>query len=78
MRATARLGEVEMTVRDLASLHVGDVIRLDTRTDEPVRIDLPGAGRTLLASLGTAAGEPALQIRSVVETDKNNLAEGSH
>ena len=78
MRATARLGEVEMTVRDLASLCVGDVIRLDTRTDEPVRIDLSGAGRTLLASLGTSAGEPALQIRSVVEPDKNSLAEGSH
>jgi flagellar motor switch protein FliM len=77
LRATARLGEVELTVGDLASLNVGDVIQLDTRTNEPVKLELAGTGTVLDASLGTIAGQPALQIRGRAGSgDRNQVTEG--
>ena len=77
LRATARLGAIELTVEELTSLSVGDVIRMDALTTEPVVVDLEGLGRSLHASLGSLGGQPALQIRGKAELHNKNLTEGS-
>ena len=73
LRATARLGAIDLTVEELASLRVGDVIRMDALTTEPVVVDLEGLGRSLHASLGSLGGQPALQIRGRAEPHDKNL-----
>lgn len=62
VRVKARLAPAEMTIGDLASLNIGDVIRLSTRIDEHITVHVDDSPVTLHANLGLAAGARALQI----------------
>jgi len=59
------LGEATVTVRELLDLSVGDVIRLDTRTDEPLSVRV-GDKRKFLAKPGRVGSRLAVEITKVM------------
>jgi flagellar motor switch protein FliM len=60
-----------MTIADLASMNVGDVIHLSARSDEHIAVQVGDSPHTLLANLGLACGSRALQIVGVASQEKN-------
>ena len=68
----ARIGVAELTVAELASLNVGDVIRLDAKADEPLGVTLGAPPHCLRAFLGLRLGAPALQITGVESISNTN------
>ena len=68
---SAQLPSAEMTIADLASMKVGDVIHLSTRADEHIALQVGDSPHTLLANLGLACGSRALQIVGVASQEKN-------
>jgi flagellar motor switch/type III secretory pathway protein FliN len=67
----AQLPSAEMTIADLASMNVGDVIHLSARSDEHIAVQVGDSPHTLLANLGLACGSRALQIVGVASQEKN-------
>jgi hypothetical protein len=55
-------GEAELTLRDLQTLEVGDVIRLDRRLDELLRLGVLGGEAVCSGHLGAAKGHKAVQL----------------
>ena len=70
VRIRAQLPAAEMTIADLASMTVGDVIHLNTRVDEHIAVQVGDSPHTLTANLGLAQGSRALQIVGVAAQDK--------
>ena len=60
----AELGRTRLSVREIAALEPGDVIPLQRRTDEPVRVAI-GDRETLTAAAGTAGKQYALRVLDV-------------
>ncbi|CAD6549116.1 FliM/FliN family flagellar motor switch protein [Paraburkholderia metrosideri] len=70
----AMLGQCELTVAQLATLAVGDVIRLDRAITETVALELArsvGAPRTVVATAtpGQRAGKLSIQLTSITGPD---------
>lgn len=61
---TLHLGSVEISVQDLMSLHVDDVLALDRHIDEPARFRLDDSPLSCEAFLGAMDGKKALRIVS--------------
>jgi hypothetical protein len=55
-------GGAELTLRDLQTLEVGDVIRLDRRLDELLRLGVLGGEAVCSGHLGAAKGHKAVQL----------------
>ena len=72
VRVRAQLPSAEMTIGDLASMNVGDVIRLNTRVDEPIAVQVGDSPYALRANLGLASGSRAFQIVGIASQQQNN------
>lgn len=55
-------GDAELTLRDLQTLEVGDVIRLDRRLDELLRLGFLDGEAVCSGHLGAAKGHKAVQL----------------
>ena len=60
----AILSETTIRVSDLISLQVGDVIQLETRPGDPVKVDIGHIPR-ILGALGSKSGKYAVQITDI-------------
>ena len=75
VKVRAQLPSAEMTLGDLASMNVGDVVRLSARVDEPITVQVGNTYRALRANLGLASGARAFQVvdaASVGKTSRTN------
>lgn len=72
VRVRAQLPSAEMTIGDLASMNVGDVIRLNARVDEPIAVQVGDSPYALGANLGLASGSRAFQIVGIASQQQNN------
>ena len=63
----AILGEAELTLDELQTLGIGDVIRLDRRLDEPLTVRISSAV-ACAGFLGTAGEQKAVQLTSIDES----------
>lgn len=75
VKVRAQLPSAEMTLGDLASMNVGDVIRLSARVDEPIAVQVGDTRRALRANLGLASGARAIQVvdaTAVMQTSPTN------
>jgi flagellar motor switch/type III secretory pathway protein FliN len=59
----AELGELELDLSTLQSLEAGDVVRLTTRIDEPLRLSGPGGSTVCFGDFGAQEGFRALSLR---------------
>lgn len=71
VRVRAVAGAAEIAVGDLASLCVGDVVRLDTRIDDPIVIQGPDGRPLLHARPGQTGGRIAAQCTAPVPSNTN-------
>ena len=55
-------GEAEVAVEDVATLAVGDVLKLDRALSEPLQVRMRGGGPVCSARLGALQGRVALQL----------------
>jgi flagellar motor switch/type III secretory pathway protein FliN len=62
VRVVAQLGEAEIDIGTLQSLAVGDVIKLDTRVDQPAQIFSTDGTPLCHGHLGTRDGHKSLQL----------------
>jgi hypothetical protein len=62
---SAVIGEVELTVRHLQGLAVGDVLSLSSRIDDPLRLMGPGETTVGLAHVGTYEGRRAVVLKKI-------------
>lgn len=63
LRVQADLSPVSLRLGDLASLGVGDIVRLNHALDQPLSLSLPGAQEPLCAGwLGQRNGHKALEL----------------
>ena len=62
VRAEALLGTVELSIAQLASLNIGDVVRLDKSVDEPSELLFPQADIKCRGFVGQSAGRRALSL----------------
>jgi flagellar motor switch/type III secretory pathway protein FliN len=62
VKIRAQLPAAEMSIGDLASMNVGDVIRLDACVDENITLRVGEYARSLNANLGLSSGSRAVQI----------------
>jgi flagellar motor switch/type III secretory pathway protein FliN len=62
----AELGHIDMDIQSLCALAVGDVIRLDTKLDDPIRLRVDGhlEHMAVNAYLGTLDGHRAIEVVS--------------
>ena len=58
---TAAVGSGEVCIRNLASLHAGDIVRIERRADEPVVLSVDGKP-TFLVRMGLQGRKKAIQI----------------
>ncbi|HCZ05567.1 MAG: flagellar motor switch protein FliM [Thermotogota bacterium] len=65
----AELGRSVLTLRELLTLEVGDVIRLNTKKDEDVTIRVQGKPR-FLGRLGKFRGYNAVRVRKLIHPDE--------
>lgn len=68
---TAYFEETSATVADIVNLQVGDVIRLNHKAGEPVKIKLQHITK-FKADIGTSGLDYAVQIVEVIKGDKEN------
>ncbi|MDB5038155.1 MAG: Flagellar motor switch protein FliM [Bacteriovoracaceae bacterium] len=61
-----RLGNTEVTMRDVLGLSVGDTVQLNQYVAEPLHMSLEGVSK-FAVKLGTHCGQQAVQILSVAE-----------
>lgn len=66
---SAQLGSTDITVADLLGLQLGDCIRLNRRSDEPIEIKV-GERNKYSGRPGTSGKRIGVQILSVVEQDE--------
>ncbi|MEE8380371.1 MAG: FliM/FliN family flagellar motor switch protein, partial [Thermodesulfobacteriota bacterium] len=64
-----RLGNAEVTGKELLNLNVGDVIQLDTFSKDELRVDVGGITR-FMGYPGLYKGNQALQISEILERRK--------
>ena len=64
------LGSIDVRLKDLNSLAVGDVLRLDARPEDDVRIDIEGQPR-FAAKIGRLGGSLGVQIVRSLEQNNN-------
>lgn len=64
LRLEARLADVEMTLADLSTLAVGDVLVLDQLADSPAQLRLAGGGLVAHGLLTALDGHAALTLHS--------------
>jgi hypothetical protein len=55
-------GEAELALEELTTLAVGDVIKLNHKISEPLRVCIRGGGVVCAARLGASKGRTALQL----------------
>jgi flagellar motor switch protein FliM len=55
-------GEAELALEELTTLAVGDVIKLNHKISEPLRVCIRGGGVVGAARLGASKGRTALQL----------------
>ncbi len=65
----AELGELELDLATLQSLEAGDVVRLTTRIDQPLRLCAPGGSTVCFGDFGTQEGFRALSLRKQLAHD---------
>jgi flagellar motor switch protein FliN/FliY len=70
MAVTVRLGQLEMTVRELVELNQGKVITLDKRVGEPVDLYLRGM-RFATGDLVVVGDRLGVRIREILNTQDN-------
>ncbi|HYD79897.1 MAG TPA: FliM/FliN family flagellar motor C-terminal domain-containing protein [Paucimonas sp.] len=63
VKLTAEVGEAELTVGHLRMLAVGDVVRLNSRLDQPVNFIGPNGKTVCRAQLGTSKGRRAVEVK---------------
>jgi flagellar motor switch protein FliM len=66
---TAYFNETAASVSDVYNLRIGDVIRLDHRVDEPLRVRVAHVEK-FRALLGSFGGNYAIKVSDVVHTDE--------
>lgn len=65
IRVEALAGEADISLRELFELRPGQVVRLDTRFGEPLKLLSKGSGKTIAkAWLGSCGGKKVLQINA--------------
>lgn len=74
----ASTGAAEIDVATFRSLAVGDVIRLDLRIDQPLRLTVGGQPTTRRAYLGVQAGRRALSLTATAEPFPSKNQESPH
>ena len=67
--ANVELGRAQMTARDLGSLEIGDVIRLDQTTGDPLRLNI-GERMVGAAYVGAHRGRLVASIHHIVQPQK--------
>ncbi len=63
-RATAVIGQADISVAELANVQCGDVLLLDASLSDPLQIDIDGAPSTLRGGLGLVGAQRAVQLIS--------------
>ena len=63
-RATAVIGQADISVAELANIQCGDVLLLDALLSDPLQIEIGGAPSTLRAGLGLVGTQRAVQFIS--------------
>lgn len=63
-RATAVIGQAEISVAELANVQSGDVLLLDASLAEPLHIEIDGVTSPLRAGLGVVGTQRAVQLIS--------------
>lgn len=58
----ALAGEAELAVEEVATLAIGDVLKLDRAISEPLQVRVRGGGHVCSARLGALQGRAALQL----------------
>jgi len=71
-------GVAELDVATFQSLQPGDVIRLDLRIDEPLRLTVGGQATTRRAYLGGQDGRRALRLTAIADSPLSKMQEGPH
>lgn len=67
----AEIGETVLTLGEILTLEVGDVIRLKEHYDEPIEIKVNGKTK-FLAKPGQYKGNYAVRITEIIEEGENN------
>jgi flagellar motor switch protein FliN/FliY len=75
MAVTVRLGELEMTVRELVELNQGKVLTLDKRVGEPVDLYLRGM-RFATGDLVVVGDRLGVRIREILNTQDHTSNNG--
>lgn len=65
----ARLGATDVPLRGLASLHPGDILRLEQTTDSPVIVSV-GGKPAFIGRMGLRGRKKAVQITERIKTDE--------
>jgi hypothetical protein len=65
-----RAGATELTLAELATLAVGDVIPLDQSLAQPLSVRIADGGRLCAGHLGTSGGRKAVQLTAVNKDDE--------
>lgn len=68
LRLAVELGEADVSVGDLLELQVGDVVQLDTRTDQPLVLRI-GNKKKFLGLPGRMGSRLAVQVVDVIRED---------
>lgn len=63
-RATAVIGQAEISVAELANVQPGDVLLLDASLAEPLHVEIDGVPSPLRADLGVVGAQRAVQLIS--------------
>ena len=63
-RATAVIGQADVSVAELANVQCGDVLLLDASLSDPLQIDIDGVPSALRAGLGLVGTQRAVQFIS--------------
>jgi hypothetical protein len=62
VRVEAVVGEAELTLQELATLAVGDVLKLDRKITQSVQLQVRGGGGVCAGRLGASKGRAVLQL----------------
>jgi len=72
VKVRAQLPSADMTIGDLASMNIGDVVRLSARVDEHIAVQVGDSPRALRANLGSVSGSRAFQVVGVASQQQND------
>ena len=68
---SSALGSSDISIQDLLSMKVGDVIQLDNDADAPITVCVEGIGK-LTGNLGARKGNKAIQVLNRINMDQEN------